>query len=86
VELYIDRGKTGEKPKNSGKKPVPVPLCPSQIPGLRGDRPATNDPSHGMVLSNICNGMCVALEECCVAVQLLTGSGKLLHSFPEGEN
>jgi hypothetical protein len=25
---YADRGKL----KNSGKKPVPVPLCPSQIP------------------------------------------------------
>jgi hypothetical protein len=28
VEWYIDRG----KPKNSEKKPVPVPLCPPQIP------------------------------------------------------
>jgi hypothetical protein len=39
-----------------GRKPVPVPLCPPQIPhgltpgsnpGLRGGRPATNSPSHG---------------------------------------
>jgi hypothetical protein len=31
----IDRG----KPKNSGKKPVPVLLCPTQIPhGLTQDR------------------------------------------------
>jgi hypothetical protein len=30
-----DRG----KPKNSGEKPVPVPLCPPQIPhGLTRDR------------------------------------------------
>jgi hypothetical protein len=40
------------KPKYSGKKPVPVPLCPPQIPrgptrGLRGGRPATNRLSHG---------------------------------------
>jgi hypothetical protein len=48
----IDRG----KPKNSGKKPVPVPFCPRQIPhgltpgsnpGLRGGRPAANRLSHG---------------------------------------
>jgi hypothetical protein len=42
-----------------GGKPVPVPLCPPQIPhgltpgsnpGLRGDRPATNRLSHGTAL------------------------------------
>jgi hypothetical protein len=47
-----DRG----KPKNSGKKPVPVPLCPPQIPhgltpgsnpGLRGGRSAANRLSIG---------------------------------------
>jgi hypothetical protein len=34
-----------------GEKPVPVPLFPLQIPGanpgLRGERPSTNDLSHG---------------------------------------
>jgi hypothetical protein len=39
-----------------GEKPVPLPLCPPQIPhgltpvsnpGLRGGRPATNRLSHG---------------------------------------
>jgi hypothetical protein len=47
----IDRG----KPKYSGEKPVPVPLCPPQIPnghrgsnpGLRGEKPAPNRLSHG---------------------------------------
>jgi hypothetical protein len=42
-----------------GEKPVPVPLCPSQIPhgltrgsnpGLRGEWPATNSLSHGTAL------------------------------------
>jgi hypothetical protein len=46
---------TGEN-RQLGEKPVPVPLCPSQIshwtdpgsnPGLRGERPATNRLSHG---------------------------------------
>jgi hypothetical protein len=45
-----------EKPKNSEKSPVPVPLCPSQIPYgltqvrtryLLGERPATNRMSRG---------------------------------------
>jgi hypothetical protein len=44
--------------KLTGEKPVPVPLCPPQIPhgrtpgpkpGLRGERPATNHLSHGTV-------------------------------------
>jgi hypothetical protein len=44
------------KPKFSGKKTVPVTLCPPQIPyglswdrtlGLRGERPAINRLSHG---------------------------------------
>jgi hypothetical protein len=44
----IDRG----KPKYSGKKPVPVPLCPPQIPdGLTRDRIRAGDyppePWHG---------------------------------------
>jgi hypothetical protein len=43
-----------------GEKPVPVPLCPPQIPqgltpgskpGLRGERPATNRLSHGWQFS-----------------------------------
>jgi hypothetical protein len=47
-----DRG----KPKNSGKKRIPVPLCPPQIlygvtrawnPGLCSERPETNRLSHG---------------------------------------
>jgi hypothetical protein len=42
-----------------GEKPVPVPLCPPQIPhgltpgsnpGLRGERPVTNRPSHGTAI------------------------------------
>jgi hypothetical protein len=37
-----------------GEKPVPVPLCPPQIPGsnpdLRGERPATNRLSHGTAI------------------------------------
>jgi hypothetical protein len=46
---------TGENRSNGGK-PVPVPLCPPQIPhgltpgsklGLRGERPTTNRLSHG---------------------------------------
>jgi hypothetical protein len=50
-----DRG----KPKYSGDKPIPVPLCPPQIPhglipgsnpGLRGEKPATNRLSHGTAL------------------------------------
>jgi hypothetical protein len=48
---------TGEN-RQLGEKPVPVPLCPPQIPhgldlgsnpGLRGERPATNRLSHGTV-------------------------------------
>jgi hypothetical protein len=48
----IDRGKT----EILGEKPVPVPLCPPQIPhgptpgsnpGLRGEMTATNRLSHG---------------------------------------
>jgi hypothetical protein len=53
VERYW-QGKTEEL----GEKPVPVPLCPPQIPhsdpstnsGLRGDTPATNRLSHGTAL------------------------------------
>jgi hypothetical protein len=41
---------TGET-EGLGEKPVPVPLCPQQIPhgltGLRGERLATNVLSHG---------------------------------------
>jgi hypothetical protein len=49
------QGKTEEL----GEKPVPVPLCPPQIPhglardrtpGLRGGRPAANRLSYGIVL------------------------------------
>jgi hypothetical protein len=51
----IDRG----KPRYSEEKPVPVSLCPPQIPhglipgsnpGLRDGRPATNRLSHGTAL------------------------------------
>jgi hypothetical protein len=44
------------KTEELGEKPVPVPLCPPQIlngltwranPDLRGERPTTNDLSHG---------------------------------------
>jgi hypothetical protein len=42
----IWQGKTEEL----GEKPVPVPLCPPQIPGLRAERPAINRMSHGTVL------------------------------------
>jgi hypothetical protein len=53
VERYW-QGKT----EDLGEKPVPVPLCPPQIPhsdpnansGLRGDTPATNRLSHGTAL------------------------------------
>jgi hypothetical protein len=50
-----------ENPKNSGKKPVPVPLCPPQIPhgltrawtpasAVRGRRLTTWDLSHGAAI------------------------------------
>jgi hypothetical protein len=39
------------KPKYS-EKTYPVPLCPPQIPGLRGERPATNRLSHGTAFCN----------------------------------
>jgi hypothetical protein len=47
---------TGEN-RQIGEKPVPVPLCPPQIPhglgiepGLRSERPATNRLSHGTAI------------------------------------
>jgi hypothetical protein len=50
------QGKTEEV----GEKPVPVPLCPPQIPrgltanpGLRGGRPAANRLSHGTAFSSL---------------------------------
>jgi hypothetical protein len=48
------------KPEELEEKPVPVPLCPPQIPlgltlgsnpGLRGGRPAANRLSHGTAIS-----------------------------------
>jgi hypothetical protein len=62
-----DRG----KPKR--KKPVPVPLSPPQIPhgltrgvnlGLRGERPATNDLSHGNA-SHRYFKMCLSITTFC---------------------
>jgi hypothetical protein len=61
----IDRGKL----KYSGKKVVPVPLCPPQIPnsGLRGDRQATNLLSRGttpfMGLGNTLNSRCRVIKK-----------------------
>jgi hypothetical protein len=54
VELYIDRG----KPKNSEKScssatlsiTNPIWIDPGAKPGLRGEKPATNDLSHGTAL------------------------------------
>jgi hypothetical protein len=49
---------TGENLSTRGKKPVPVPLCPPQIPHgltpvLHGERPATNVLSHGTVSQSL---------------------------------
>jgi hypothetical protein len=56
VELYIDRG----KPKNSEKTcpsatlstTNPTWIDPVANPGLRGERPATNDLSRGTALDS----------------------------------
>jgi hypothetical protein len=52
--------KIGRGNRSTRRKPAPAPLCPPQIPGRRGGKPATNGLSYGAAW----------LHSCCWAVSL----------------
>jgi hypothetical protein len=66
-----------------GEKPVPVPLCPPQIPhgltpgsnpGLRGGRPAANRLSHGTAFPPVASVIPAQLQFTCTVYYDLKGS------------
>jgi hypothetical protein len=71
-----------------GIKPVPVTLCPSQIPhgstrsnrGLRGERPATNHLSHGTASYSI-YWLIFLIEADCVLCEAWTESSCTINNF-----